>query len=384
MDTRTTDLAKENGSQAGGSEGARRASEELPAAGDRCPGPGGGRSRQAAPVLAGVQASDRACGRTRARPPGEVGALLRREGLYSSHLSHWRRELEALDNGALSAKRRGPKPDADKAHTRRVEGLERDMERLRHKLERAEQIIDAAKKTLRGAGLTDGGGAPAMSTAVELAPLVGIVLACLSLGVSRATYYRLHRGAAMAYTRLPRAPSSLALSGRERQAILDVFHAPEHLDSSPRTVLRESCSTPGTTWARCRRCTGCCVMSLRRAPGAPSAPIRLMPSRSCWPPVRGSFGRGISLSSRGPAKWVHYHLYVILDVFSRYVVGWMLADRESAQLAHDLISATCDKEGQSLQASSPCTPIAAPRCAPSRWRCCLPISGSPRPTRVPG
>ena len=75
-----------------------------------------------------------------------------------------------------------------------------------------------------------------MSTAVELAPLVGIVLACLSLGVSRATYYRLHRGAAMAYTRLPRAPSSLALSGRERQAILDVFHAPEHLDSSPRTV----------------------------------------------------------------------------------------------------------------------------------------------------
>ena len=55
-----------------------------------------------------------------------------------------------------------------------------------------------------------------MSTAVELAPLVGIVLACLSLGVSRATYYRLHRGAAMAYTRLPRAPSSLALSGRER------------------------------------------------------------------------------------------------------------------------------------------------------------------------
>ena len=48
---------------------------------------------------------------------------------------------------------------------------------------------------------------------------------------------------------------------------------------------------------------------------------------------------------KGPAKWVHYHLYVILDVFSRYVVGWMLADRESAQLAHDLISATCDKEG---------------------------------------
>jgi len=47
---------------------------------------------------------------------------------------------------------------------------------------------------------------------------------------------------------------------------------------------------------------------------------------------------------KGPAKWVCYHLYVILDVFSRYVVGWMIAPRESAELAHELIAATCDKE----------------------------------------
>jgi putative transposase len=46
-----------------------------------------------------------------------------------------------------------------------------------------------------------------------------------------------------------------------------------------------------------------------------------------------------------PAKWVCFHLYVILDVFSRYVVGWMIAPRESAELAHELIAATCDKEG---------------------------------------
>ena len=48
---------------------------------------------------------------------------------------------------------------------------------------------------------------------------------------------------------------------------------------------------------------------------------------------------------KGPAKWVCFHLYVILDVFSRYVIGWMIAPRESAELAHGLIAATCDKEG---------------------------------------
>ena len=75
-----------------------------------------------------------------------------------------------------------------------------------------------------------------MSAAVELAPLVGIVLACLALGVSRATYYRLHEDALAPREHKPRAPSALALSAPERQAILDVLHAPEHLDSSPRTV----------------------------------------------------------------------------------------------------------------------------------------------------
>ena len=183
-----------------------------------------------------------------------------------------------------------------------------------------------------------------MSTAVELAPLVGIVLACLSLGVSRATYYRLHRGAAMAYTRLPRAPSSLALSGRERQAILDVFHAPEHLDSSPRTVyakLLDAGHYLGSVSTLYRVLRDVAEARPRRAERThpPYAKPELLATgpRELW--------SWDITKLKGPAKWVHYHLYVILDVFSRYVVGWMLADRESAQLAHDLISATCDKEG---------------------------------------
>jgi len=47
----------------------------------------------------------------------------------------------------------------------------------------------------------------------------------------------------------------------------------------------------------------------------------------------------------GPAKWTYFHLYVILDIFSRYVVGWLVADRESAALAQRLIAETCAKEG---------------------------------------
>jgi transposase-like protein len=80
------------------------------------------------------------------KAPGEVGALLRREGLYSSHLTHWRREIEAHAEAALSAKRRGPKPDATKAESRRIQALEHDVARLRQKLDRAEKIIEAQKK----------------------------------------------------------------------------------------------------------------------------------------------------------------------------------------------------------------------------------------------
>jgi putative transposase len=47
----------------------------------------------------------------------------------------------------------------------------------------------------------------------------------------------------------------------------------------------------------------------------------------------------------GPRKWSYFYLYVILDIFSRYVVGWMVADRESAKLATKFIQETCDKQG---------------------------------------
>lgn len=78
--------------------------------------------------------------------PGGVGEILRREGLYSSHLSKWRQEIRDAEIVVMQGKTRGPKFDAAKVADRRVLSLEMEVTRLRKKLGRAEQIIDAQKK----------------------------------------------------------------------------------------------------------------------------------------------------------------------------------------------------------------------------------------------
>lgn len=92
--------------------------------------------------------------------PGAVGALLRRERLYSSHLSNWRQEVEASELAALQSKPRGPKPDATKAADRRVLGLEQEVAKLKRQLGRAEQIIDVQKKLCELLGLPTAGDVP--------------------------------------------------------------------------------------------------------------------------------------------------------------------------------------------------------------------------------
>jgi hypothetical protein len=75
------------------------------------------------------------------------------------------------------------------------------------------------------------------NTATEMAPLIGIAPACLALGVSRASFYRAQRGVPMLCPRRPRPRSPLALSEPEREAILELLHAPAYVDRSPRTVF---------------------------------------------------------------------------------------------------------------------------------------------------
>lgn len=83
---------------------------------------------------------------------GEIGALLRREGLYSSHLSNWRQYLATLDAKTPEPKR-GRKPDPLRPEKIRIDKLERENARLETKLKQAEAIIDAQKKLCALLGL---------------------------------------------------------------------------------------------------------------------------------------------------------------------------------------------------------------------------------------
>ena len=91
--------------------------------------------------------------------PGEIGALLRREGIYSSYLSRWRQARERGQLQALSSKNRGPKPASDKALMEEVVRLQQEKERLQGRLAQAEAIIEIQKKLSQLLGLspeTDG------------------------------------------------------------------------------------------------------------------------------------------------------------------------------------------------------------------------------------
>lgn len=82
---------------------------------------------------------------------GDVGALLRREGLYSSQLATWRRLRDETAKAGLKARKRGPKP---KPENRRVKQLERENAQLRRRIEEAEAIIDVQKKLSKLLGVS--------------------------------------------------------------------------------------------------------------------------------------------------------------------------------------------------------------------------------------
>ena len=85
--------------------------------------------------------------------PGEVGALLRREGLYSSHLTTWRRQREQGSLAALSPQKRGRPAGPPSPLARRVAELERENTRLTHRLQQAETIITVQKKLSEALGI---------------------------------------------------------------------------------------------------------------------------------------------------------------------------------------------------------------------------------------
>ena len=104
------------------------------------------------------------------------------------------------------------------------------------------------------------------------------------------------------------------------------------------------CWTKGDTCARFEPCTAFWPNVWKLENAAASAAIPNTPSRNFWPPARTNAGPWDITKLKGPVKWSYFYLYVILDIFSRYVVGWMVATQESSRLAKVLIAQSYSKQ----------------------------------------
>lgn len=175
------------------------------------------------------------------------------------------------------------------------------------------------------------------------APELGAATACAALGVPRASYYRSFKPRP-AEPNPPRPRPARALSDPERQAVLATLHSEAYLDKAPAEVQAELldkgrylCSTrtmyrllAEAKEVRERR-------NQLRHPSYSKPELLATAPNQVW-----SWDITKLL---GPAKWTYYYLYVILDIYSRYVVGWLLAERETGSLAKRLIGETCERQG---------------------------------------
>src|SRR3954469_16685660 len=171
---------------------------------------------------------------------------------------------------------------------------------------------------------------------MELAPQLGVRDACEAFGVPQASYYRRH-----GQSPAPQWPEPVphrqrrqprALTAAEQRAILDVLHSDRFVDLAPAavwaTLLDEGVYLGSiSTFYRLLRQAGETRERRRQA----THPATVKPELVAYHP--NSVWSWDITKLRGPAKWSWYYLYVILDIFSRYVVGWMVASRESAALA---------------------------------------------------
>ena len=176
-----------------------------------------------------------------------------------------------------------------------------------------------------------------MTAAIELAAIVGALAACAALGVTRATYYR--RQAPRPAPR-PRPKSARALTGEERTVVLAELNSARFVDLAPREVYARLLD---------ERHYFCSISTMYRVLAAAGAvrerrdvlrhPSYAKPELIATAPNQVWSWDITKL--KGPIKWSYFYLFVILDIFSRYVVGWMVAQGEGARLAERLFEETC-------------------------------------------
>ena len=183
-----------------------------------------------------------------------------------------------------------------------------------------------------------------MKAVEKLPPQVSTAAACRSLRVPRATLYRQRRPKPPASAATPRPKPPRALSDQERQQVVDVLDNETFADKAPAEVFAALLDRGQYL---CSIRTMYRVLDSRKEVRERRDQLRHptyhKPQLVATAPNQVWSWDITKLL--GPAKWTYFHLYVILDIFSRYVVGWMLAQRESQHLAERLIRETVVKEG---------------------------------------
>jgi putative transposase len=177
----------------------------------------------------------------------------------------------------------------------------------------------------------------------ELTPLMGTYPACRAVGAAPATIYRRRRPPERR-PRKPRPKPARALTAPERDAVLEELHSERFVDCSPAQV-----------WAT--------LLDEGRYLASERTMYRILAEQGQSRErrdqlVHPAYAKPELLASRpnelwswditkllGPAKWTYFYLYVILDVFSRYVVGWTLQHREVASVAQRLIAQSIEQQG---------------------------------------
>ena len=183
-----------------------------------------------------------------------------------------------------------------------------------------------------------------MEAAATLSTDIGIAPACESLDIPRSKFYRMKALKTTPFLEPRKRPSpKRALSSEERQGILDILHGDRFVDKAPQevyaTLLDEGkyhCSL--RTMYRILDANS----EVRERRRQLTHPVYQKPELLATAPNQVWSWDITKLL--GPAKWSYFYLYVIMDIFSRYVVGWMIATAESAVLATRLIGETCAKQ----------------------------------------
>jgi putative transposase len=184
-----------------------------------------------------------------------------------------------------------------------------------------------------------------MQTVHDYAPRFGVRPTCAALAVAPATYYR-HRPEAVAGivpAVAPRPASPRALAPAERQRVLDVLHAARFADLAPAEIYA-TLLDEGTY--HCSERTMYRVLAahdeVRERRAQRRHPVYAAPELLATAP--NQLWSWDITRLKGPEKWTYFSLYVLLDVFSRYVVGWLVAPRESATLAERLLAMSCERQ----------------------------------------